>query len=245
MKLKVLGSSSQGNCYILENKDEALILEAGVNMLEVKKALGWNIRKVAGCLITHQHNDHSKYIKNMVDSGFYTLALEDVWKAKGISIGKRAVELHTGKGYKLGNFKIIAFSACHDVPCVGYVVNHPDFGRLVFITDSFMCEYTFPNLNHIMLECNYSDAKLIESIRKGYTQPSQRERLMTSHMELSTCKETLKANDLRKVEEIILIHLSRHNSDEEMFVSDIEKSTGKAVYAAKPGMELELNNYMQ
>ena len=60
MVLKVLGSSSQGNCYILENRDEALIIEAGVRFIEVKKALGFDIRKVSGCLITHQHNDHAK-----------------------------------------------------------------------------------------------------------------------------------------------------------------------------------------
>ena len=32
MKLKVLGSSSSGNCYLIEiNKNEKLILDAGIN----------------------------------------------------------------------------------------------------------------------------------------------------------------------------------------------------------------------
>ena len=78
MELKVLGSSSAGNCYILDNGKEALILEAGIAFPKVKKALGFNLRKVAGCLITHQHNDHAKYIRNMVDSGITTLALPEV-----------------------------------------------------------------------------------------------------------------------------------------------------------------------
>lgn len=46
MMLKVLGSSSKGNCYILENESEALILEAGIKFQDVKKALNWNIAKV-------------------------------------------------------------------------------------------------------------------------------------------------------------------------------------------------------
>lgn len=62
MELKVLGSSSSGNCYIIDNGKEALILEAGVRFQEVKKALGYNLRKVVGCLITHRHQDHAKYI---------------------------------------------------------------------------------------------------------------------------------------------------------------------------------------
>ena len=69
MELRVLGSSSSGNCYILDNGNEALIIEAGIRFIDVKKALDFNIRKVVGCLITHQHNDHAKYAKAMVDCG--------------------------------------------------------------------------------------------------------------------------------------------------------------------------------
>ena len=65
MELKILGSSSSGNCYILENEKEALIIEAGIRFIEVKKALNFNMRKVVGCLISHQHNDHAKYAKNI------------------------------------------------------------------------------------------------------------------------------------------------------------------------------------
>lgn len=240
MVLKVLGSSSQGNCYILENKNEALIIEAGVRFIEVKKALGFDIRKVSGCLITHQHNDHAKYIKEMVESGFPTLALEEVWTAKGVT-GSRAYCIERGKGYRFGRFKVLPFDACHDVPCVGYLIDHPETGRIMFLTDSCMCEYVFPGLNQVMIECNYSDAKLVEAINAGRTLPSQRERLMTSHMELNTCKGFLCANDLTNVANIVLLHLSDNNSDEKNFVSEIERQTGKVVYAAHTGLEIELD----
>ena len=46
MVLKVLGSSSHGNSYILENDREALLLEAGVRFASVKQALDYNITKV-------------------------------------------------------------------------------------------------------------------------------------------------------------------------------------------------------
>lgn len=55
MYLKCLGSSSSGNCYILENENEALIIEAGINLSEVKKALNFNISKIRGVLISHEH----------------------------------------------------------------------------------------------------------------------------------------------------------------------------------------------
>lgn len=240
MKLVVLGSSSSGNCYVLDAGDEALILEAGIRLNEVKKVLGFNIRKVVGCLITHQHGDHAKYIKGMIDMGFPTLALPEVWTAKEVW-GSRSVAIVPGKGYKLGNFRIIPFPAFHDVPCVGYMINHPQSGNIMFLTDSYVCEYKFRNLNHVLIECNYSDNTLYKAIKDGRTLPSQRERLLTSHMELETCKEYLKSSDLSQVMNIILLHLSKDNGDEPLFVSEIEKATGKVVYAGKRGLTVDLD----
>lgn len=56
MILKVLGSSSTGNCYLLQSSEgETLIIECGINIREIKKALNFNIRNVAGVLISHEH----------------------------------------------------------------------------------------------------------------------------------------------------------------------------------------------
>lgn len=49
MRLKVVNTGSQnGNCYILENDIEALILDAGSSYKDVLKVLEWNISKVCG-----------------------------------------------------------------------------------------------------------------------------------------------------------------------------------------------------
>lgn len=242
MELKVLGSSSAGNCYILDNGKETLILEAGVAFAKVKKALDFNLCKVAGCLITHQHNDHAKYALNMVDSGITTLALPEVWTAKNIK-SSRAVSIAPGKGYKLGRFKVLPFPAFHDVPCVGYHIMHPDCGRVLFLTDSCDCLQIFPNLSHLLIECNYSNFKLLEAVNKGYTLKSQIERLPNSHMELDTCKRVIREHDLSLVQNIVLLHLSANNSDREHFICEIERLTGKVVYAAKPGLTIDITKY--
>ena len=47
MTMTVIGSGSAGNCYVLQNEQEAIILEAGLPFgKEVKEALGWNTSKV-------------------------------------------------------------------------------------------------------------------------------------------------------------------------------------------------------
>lgn len=55
MLLKVVGTGSSGNCYILENENEALILEAGCRMKSALKTIDYNVSKISGVLITHEH----------------------------------------------------------------------------------------------------------------------------------------------------------------------------------------------
>lgn len=55
MKLKVIGSSSKGNAYILETETGILILDAGVPFREIQKALDFDLERIKGCLITHEH----------------------------------------------------------------------------------------------------------------------------------------------------------------------------------------------
>ena len=239
MLLTVLGSSSKGNGYILESDKEALILECGVNIKEAKKALQFNIRKVSGCIVTHQHNDHAGHIAKYADL-FYTLALPEVWMAKGYS-GTHAISLESGKTYRMGNFMVMPFDVVHDVPCVGYLIQHPDMGLMMFATDTCMLDYTIPDLNHILIECNYSVEALRCAIEEHRTDESQVARLAKSHLEFASTKSFLSCNDLSKVAEVVLIHLSGNNADESRFVNEIQALTGKPTYAAFPGLKVEIN----
>ena len=234
MLLTVLGSSSKGNGYILDNGQEALILECGVNIKEAKKALQFNIRKVAGCVVTHQHN-----ITKYADL-FHTLALPEVWMAKGYS-GTHAVSVESGKTYQIGNFMVMPFNVSHDVPCVGYLIQHPDMGLMIFATDTCELDYTIPGLNHILIECNYSVEALRRAIAEHRTDESQVARLAKSHLEFASTKSFLSRNDLSKVAEVVLIHLSGNNADESRFVNEIQALTGKPTYAAFPGLKVEIN----
>lgn len=55
MFMNCVSSGSSGNCYILQNEKESLIIECGCRFSEVKKALGFNVMKVVGALISHEH----------------------------------------------------------------------------------------------------------------------------------------------------------------------------------------------
>lgn len=51
--LKIVGSGSKGNSYIIETSNESLILELGCKWNEVLGMLNYKIENVGGCLVTH------------------------------------------------------------------------------------------------------------------------------------------------------------------------------------------------
>lgn len=240
MVLKVLGSSSKGNCYLLEASDGVLIIEAGISAVEIKKALGFELSKVLGCVISHQHRDHSKFLKEVLSCGIRVLALEDVFSSHHLQNRSFCKTIEPKHGYKVGGFKIFTLPVVHDVPCLGFIIEHQEMGKLLFITDTMMLEYLVPKLDHVMLEVNYCDKILQENIDAGIVPVSMRDRLLHSHMELQTAKGIIRSNDLSETKEVILLHLSDNNSDAELFANEICKVAGKPVYVAERGLELNL-----
>lgn len=53
--LKVVGSGSKANTYLLETKDETLILDLGCKWNDILECLNFKIDKVVGVLVTHSH----------------------------------------------------------------------------------------------------------------------------------------------------------------------------------------------
>ena len=56
MKLHCLNTGSEASGYILQaSNGDSLILESGVRAIEMKKALNFDISKIQGLLLSHQH----------------------------------------------------------------------------------------------------------------------------------------------------------------------------------------------
>ena len=241
MTLRIIGSSSSGNCYILDGKDEALIVECGCPVKEVKVSLNWQIGKIAGAVVTHRHSDHSGYVHDMLWAGIRVLALADVFESKGVSNHPFATTIVPNNGYKVGGFLIQPFSVFHDVPCVGYIIQHAEIGKLLFVTDTAAMGYRIDGLNHIMIEANYADDIVNTNIECGNLSAAMRNRLFGSHLELETTKRILRRQNLSDVINIILIHLSNGNSNEKRFIDEITELTGKPTYAAQKGLAVNLS----
>lgn len=239
MKVKVLGSNSFGNCYILEANNGTLILELGVPIMEIKKGLDFDLSKVVGALVTHEHGDHSKSIVDMMKLGINVYSGAKTFEAMQVQSPRaKILKAHTMK--TIGPFKIFPFDVIHDAAePLGFIINHEESGNILFITDTAYLTYKFQNINQIFIEANYCD-EIIDG-RAHSMHPKVLNRTRRSHMSIKSCLDILSVNDLSNVANIVLIHLSDGNSDEKRFISDVKKQTGKHVYAAVKGMELGMN----
>lgn len=224
MKLHVIGTGSKGNCYVLECDNEALVIETGLPFAEVKRALNFNVSKIVGVIQTHSHKDHCKHEDEYLKAGYLVFRpyLDEKRLLRRIC---------------LGGFGIASFDCVHDVPCVGYVIKHPDMGTMVYATDTEYVKYTFSRPNHILIEANYS----AEIIRRDAI---NREHVMRGHMELETTLGCIRANASPDLRTVVLCHLSDSNSDEKLFRERAAAAVGAwcAVHVADKGVTVDLGD---
>lgn len=238
MNLKCLGSSSSGNCYILSNEEEILILEAGVKFSAVKEALNFDLSKVKAVVCSHLHGDHSKYVRDFIYSGIPVLADESVFSHYSLPVSVIAKHQYE---YKFGGFSVKPFSVEHDVPTYGFLLHHKEMGKTVFITDTGVVDYTFSNLNNIIVEANFSDEIIEKNVMNGIIHPVHEKRVKMSHLSIEKCMQWLKCIDLSFVNNIVLAHLSSQNSDSGLFKTKVEQMFAKNVYVANKKLNIEFN----
>lgn len=236
IKLKVIGSSSKGNGYALIANDEILLVEAGCKLIEAKKAIDWKISKVVGCLVSHRHGDHAAYIKDYMKNGISVYGGEDTAVDIEECGGERITPLRLKQKAWIGRFAVQPFPVVHDCPCYGFLITHPDMGRLVFATDTEYVKYRFNEVNHILIEANYSKKYLDEEDESH----EKRRHVLQGHMSIESTTDFVKANSSYDLRNVVLIHLSDHNGDPVGFQKKITDTVDCNVFVAEPGLEIEL-----
>ena len=155
-------------------------------------------------------------------------------EALGVS-GHRVNEISPKKQFQLGTFTVLPFELNHDVFNLGFLLANQEGEKLLYASDTSYIRYRFQGLTHIMIEANYSLDILRANVEAGSVPATLKNRLLKSHFSLENVKEFLKANDLGKVQEIWLLHMSNGNSDSERFKREVMELTGKPTYIAHEG----------
>jgi phosphoribosyl 1,2-cyclic phosphodiesterase len=204
LNIQILGSSSKGNCYVLRADEEILILECGIKFKEIQKALKFNFKNIVGCLVSHEHQDHSKSIRDFTRRSIDVYSHKNTFITLGFS-SHRAKPVEALKEFNVGGFKILPFDVQHDaIAPLGFLIQHKSFGKLLFVTDTYYIKYKFKDLDYLMIECNHSTEIVKERFENKEIHYSVMKRLFNSHMSLENVKEFLRANDTSKLKEIYL-----------------------------------------
>lgn len=240
MELKVINSGSMGNGYALISDNEILLIECGVPVKEMLKAINYQTSKVVCCLLTHSHGDHVSSIKGYMQYGIKVYSSDEVQEDVKTIYGENTVGLQRTKQASVGSFSVIPFHVPHgETECDGWLIIHEKIGSLLFITDAEYCPFDFSNMgiNHVMVECNYSEDYLSRAEDYG-----KFEHVVRGHMELQTCKRLIQAINSPRLRSIGLLHLSGGNADAARFREEIEQlvDCDVKVYVAEKGFQTDI-----
>lgn len=228
MKINCLASSSSGNCYIIQNKETTLMVEAGLDFNTTKSRLTrFNIKlnDLDLIVITHIHGDHAnkRTVRNL---NLYAPVLSNVETINQLELSKKVI-LNEWQPYKIKTIKITPFYLNHDVSAFGYIFQDLDTNeQILFINDTQFVKYNFKSkyFSTVMVECNH----ILDLVDMN---DARARRQIKSHMSLAAVKAFLKTLNLKYTNQIYLMHLSDSHSDENLMIDQIQMLTGKPTYA--------------
>lgn len=219
MRLKCLGSSSAGNCYLLQaDSGETLILDCGIPIKEIKKGLNWNVKDVVGAICTHQHSDHNKSLKDFINMGIPVFAPY---------LSLESMKMETEFNIRMFDLTTIDGSWTHTnadgtaCPIFGFLITHKEMGRMLYITDCEVIKWKFKDINHILLGVNY-DKDLVD------TDNPKANHVFRGHLSIDTACDFVKANYSDSLQNVIMCHLSSENADKDSFIEKMKNAVNGA-----------------
>lgn len=237
MFVRCIGTGSSGNCYALyDNDGKILLLDLGLARKQILRGIEFNVSDVVGAVVSHEHGDHAKAVKDFENMGIPLFApyksLEPMSFKDGSQVKVQAFDL-TDKNGKFMHTN----NDGSECPCYGFLIEHEDMGKILYITDTELVKWRFSGINHILISCNYQKKYISDSAKRTH--------VLRGHMELETVKNFIKANKSNDLRTVILCHLSQDSADPLECLSEVQKVVEEGVkcVCAVAGETVELSLY--
>lgn len=180
-------------------------------------------------------NDHSRSLNDFKSMGIPILAPYLGDSCKSINMGEFTVkpfDLTTIDGR--WTHTNADGSECS---CFGFLIAHPEMGKMLYITDTELIKWKFKGINHILLGVNY-DKDLI-----GRDNAGKANHVFRGHLSIDTACGFVKANYSDNLQNVIMCHLSSENADKDLFIEKMKKVACRAnVDVAEANKEWILKN---
>jgi len=219
LQIASLNSGSNANCYYIGNKNEAVLIDAGLSCRETDKRmkrLGLDITMVKAIFISHEHGDHIAGLP--VLSKKYKLPVyitQNTLRNCNFEIGKDLTYsfIHN-KPVTIGELSIIPFIKSHDANDPHSFIVSNNTVHVGVITDiGYACKHVIKNFklcDAVFLESNYCEQML-----ENGSYPLHLKRRISSkkgHLSNDQALEIFLKHKPDNLQLLILSHLSQNNN---------------------------------
>lgn len=223
MEFNPIASSSAGNLYTVSSGGARLMLECGLRWRDLQKKLGHDVTSFDGCLVTHEHSDHSRSVRDLISRGVkvYTSAGTE----KALDLGGQCEILRPKQRYRIGCIDVMPFSVFHDAAePLGFLLRDKD-DLLLFATDTCSIPVLVDGVTIAAIECNHA-VDLFAPDAADWEKRARR-----SHMSIDSFCNYFDKLDRSRMRQIYLLHMSDRHAKEDDFVERIKKRYGLPVSA--------------
>jgi len=214
-----LNSGSNGNCYYIGNKKEAILVDAGISCREIEKRikrLGLSIEKIKAIFISHEHSDHIRGLANLSRKHqlpVYITATTLLYG--GLYLDKKLVKAFKAfEPVRVGDLIITAFPKLHDASDpYSFVVSFNKINVGVFTDIGAPCEnviHHFQQCHAAFLEANYDEDLLEKGKYPHYLK--NRIRGEKGHLSNIQALELFRTHKPSFMSHLFLSHLSENNN---------------------------------
>lgn len=247
------GSGSCGNCSFLSNGRDAVLIDAGVGIRQMKRYFreyGVNPQLIRAILITHDHSDHIKaagYVSAEYRLKVYATAKVHEGMMRNYHTTRKVdaewrTNLIEDETIQLGSLSITPFVLPHDsAENVGYrIVSDGEVFTLMTdvgdITD--VVRQHIADSNYVVLEADYDEEMLAKGPYPIYLQ--ERIRSGLGHLSNAQCAEALAENFHEGLHNVWLCHLSEENNHPELARKTVEYKLRQYGIIAGKDFQLEV-----
>lgn len=236
-----LNSGSNGNCYYVGNKNEAILVDAGISCRTIErrmKNLQLDIRKVKAIFISHEHSDHIKGVETLSKKyGFRIFISEPTYKNSGLQIAADSLYYFSDKDiFEIGGIKINAFAKIHDAADPFSFCVNGDGVTIGIFTDIGRCTESiiewFGICNAAFLEANYDE----QMLATGSYPYHLKKRISggNGHLSNTIAHQLFIHHRSDQLSHLILSHLSQNNNSPEIVENLFRRDCGNVNIIVAP-----------
>jgi len=223
LKIASIASGSNGNCYYLEDDNDAILVDAGISAKQIvgrMANLGLSMSKVRGVFVSHEHTDHVRGVD--VLSRKYSVPVfmtQKTYSSYGKIINYSLLNFFSpGKQVKFGKMHVNPFLKSHDAaePC-SFSVSSESNNVAVMTDIGLKCSNVIAHIKDadaIFLESNYDD----DMLKTGPYPAFLKARISSDLGHLSNTQAGMIALEHAspRLKHVFLSHISENNNTPEL-----------------------------